>query len=475
MSLKTRILLGFLALFGAAFYFIADSIVKELRPRYLEAVEESLNETAHTLASLMEVRISGGRIDVSLMESLFRLALDREFSARIFDVTKTRVGLDVYMTDSRGIVIFDSRGDVNVGKDFSRWNDVFNTLRGRYGARSTRSDPGDPSSSMLYVAAPIYNRGRILGVLTVIKPQDSVNPFIEIAKKKLLSWGLVTTGAFAVLGLVLSLWISGPLIRLGRYVRELRTNESARLPKIGAREIRELGEEFQSLWEQLKGKRYIEEYIQSLTHELKSPLTSIRGSSELLMEDMPDEQRRLFQLNILRETRRMDEIIGRMMELSALENRREPRDVVAIPAEELIGEITESIAGRLEARNVSLRTETEPGLLLRGERFLLYHAISNLLDNAVRFSPPGGAVVLSATKTGGEARIAVSDRGPGIPDYAAEKVFDRFYSLPDPSTGKKSTGLGLPFVNEAAALHGGRVTVTSRPGGGAEAVLIIPL
>jgi len=475
VSLKARILLGFLALFGAAFYLILDSIVKEMRPRYLEAVEESLNDTAHTLAALMETRVRHGRIDTALLHTMFDTALERRFTAKIFGFNKTRVGLHAYVTDGTGKVIFDSRGDETLGRDFSRWNDVYNTLRGRYGARSTRVDPKDPMSSRLFVAAPIRQGGRVIGVLTVIKPQDSVTPFIEIAKRKLLVSGLVTAAAFALLSIIISFLISKPLTRLGEYVRRLRVDGSARLPKLGAREIRELGKEFASLWEELRGKKYIEEYVQALTHELKSPLTSIRGSSELLMEEMPDEQRRTFQRNIVRESRRMEEIIGRMMELSALENRRELRDVEDVALESLVEEVALSLAPRLEARGVAITREMEPGLSVKGERFLLYHALANLLENATRFAPEGSAVTVKARREEHSVHIYVIDEGPGIPDYAVEKVFDRFYSLPDPSTGRKSTGLGLPFVREAAALHGGTVSLANRAGGGAEAVLIIPL
>lgn len=475
MSLKARILLGFLVLFGAAFYLIADSIIKEMRPRYLEAVEESLNDTAHTLASLMETQVKSGVIDTALLKTVFDHALERRFSARIFGFSKTRVGLHAYVTDHRGKVIFDTRDGETLGQDFSKWNDVHNTLRGRYGARSTRADPKDPMSSRLFVAAPVRYSGSVIGVLTVIKPQDSVSPFIEIAKRKLFVSGLLTAGAFALLSFVLSFWISKPLTRLGDYVRRLRKDESARLPKLGAREIRELGGEFASLWEELRGKKYIEEYVQALTHELKSPLTSIRGSSELLMEEMPDEQRRVFQRNIIRETRRMEEIIGRMMDLSALENRRALRTVETIPVTGLVQEVLESFAPRIAEKRLVVHTPGEPGLSVRGERFLLHHALANLVDNAVRFSPPGGTVTIAAVKEEKLARISVTDQGPGIPDYAAGKIFDRFYSLPVPASGKKSSGLGLSFVREAAALHGGRVSVANSPSGGVEAVLIIPL
>lgn len=474
MSLKARILIGFLALFGAASYFITDSIIKEMRPRYLEAVEESLNDTANTLAALLETQVKNGRPDVSLLREAVARAGERSFSARIFGYLKTRVGLNVYVTDDRGTVIFDSRDDEALGKDYSRWNDVYLTLRGKYGARSTRVDPKDPASSLLYVAAPIMHRGRVLGVLTVIKPQDSVTPFIDIARRKLLTGGLIMAGALVALSVVLSFWIGRPLTRLRRYVASLRTDDSARLPRLGAGEIRDLGREFESLWEELKGKKYIEEYIQSLTHELKSPLTSIRGSSELLMEEMPEERRREFCRTILRETGRMGAIIEKMLELSALENRRELKDAGPVPLAPLAGEVIEGLALRIDGKGLRIDNRIDPKAEVPGERFLLRHALSNLMENAIRFSPAGGTIALSAEKSAGFVTISITDQGPGIPDYALDRVFDRFYSLPDPETGKKSTGLGLSFVREAAALHGGRAEVANCPGG-TRAAIILPL
>lgn len=474
MSLKARILIGFLALFGLAFYFITDSILKEMRPRYLEAVEESLNDTAHTLASFMETQVKNGMLDTSLLKTVLSRAGERRFSARIFGYNKTRMGLQVYVTDRNGKIIFDSRGNDTLGRDYSRWNDVHLTLQGRYGARSTRIDPGDPSSSLLYVAAPIMNRGRLLGVLTVIKPQDSVTPFIDIAKRKLVTGGIIIAAGLVALSTVLSFWISKPLTRLRRYVHSLRKDDSTRLPNLGAGEIRDLGREFESIWEELKGKKYIEEFAQSLTHELKSPLTSIRGSAELLEERMPEDRKAAFYRNIVRETRRMEVIIEKMLELSALENRRELRDVETISVGKLVADVLESFAAQIDKKNLRVENSVDQKSVIKGERFLLRHALGNLLENALRFSPAGGIISLSVNNVGDHAVIAVTDQGPGIPDYALEKIFNRFYSLPDPGTGKKSTGLGLSFVRETAALHGGRVEVRNKPGG-VYAAIILPL
>jgi two-component system sensor histidine kinase CreC len=108
--------------------------------------------------------------------------------------------------------------------------------------------------------------------------------------------------------------------------------------------------------------------------------------------------------------------------------------------------------------------------VLRGDALLLRQAIGNLLDNAADFSPAGSTITLQATRRGDELVIIVRDCGAGIPDFARDRLFERFYSLPRPD-GARSTGLGLPFVREVAILHGGSVTVASDPAGGACATL----
>ena len=105
---------------------------------------------------------------------------------------------------------------------------------------------------------------------------------------------------------------------------------------------------------------------------------------------------------------------------------------------------------------------------------MLHRAVANLVDNAIDFSPAGGVVTLSLLRHRRSVDLCVRDRGPGIPDYAEGKVFEKFYSLARPQTQKKSTGLGLSFVKEIAELHHGRVTLGNAAEGGALAVLSLP-
>jgi two-component system sensor histidine kinase CreC len=105
----------------------------------------------------------------------------------------------------------------------------------------------------------------------------------------------------------------------------------------------------------------------------------------------------------------------------------------------------------------------------------LREAVINLLQNALDFSPGGSEVTLAVNTVPGRVIFTVDDAGPGVPDYALPKVFDRFYSLPRPGTERKSTGLGLALVREIAHLHGGEAALVNRPEGGARATLSLPV
>jgi two-component system sensor histidine kinase CreC len=125
-------------------------------------------------------------------------------------------------------------------------------------------------------------------------------------------------------------------------------------------------------------------------------------------------------------------------------------------------------------KNLSVAVEATGDLWVRGDPFLLHQAVSNLIQNAIDFSPAGSPIEIAATADGDRLDVVVRDHGPGIPDYAKEKVFDKFFSLQRPDTGKKSTGLGLNFVKEVALLHHGEIRLENLPDGGLWARLSLP-
>jgi two-component system sensor histidine kinase CreC len=229
----------------------------------------------------------------------------------------------------------------------------------------------------------------------------------------------------------------------------------------------------------LAGRNYVNDYVQTLTHELKSPLSAIRGAAELLHEPaMPPADRERFVANIERETRRIEELIDRLTELAALESRRRLLVTEPVALRPLLDELVASAQARGAARGIQVGLDVrEHGWgapWVDGDAFLLRRAVRNLLDNALDFSPQGGTVRVEAESASRSIDLRVIDRGPGIPDYADDKVFEKFYSLARPHSQKKSTGLGLAFVKEIADLHRGRVSLVNGSDGGAVATLSLP-
>ncbi len=474
MTRRTRVFIGILLVYALGVGFLMYRLLADIDPRYRESAEESLVETAHLLATVVEQHSAEGRIDAESLRPVFRSLYARSFSARIFDFEKTGVELQALVIGRDGLVLFDSLGQ-REGEDFSQWRDVRSALVGEYRARTTPRIPGDELSSVMYVSAPVRSAGEIVGVVSVGKPVQSLNQFVAAARRKTLLVGATAVAAVAVLVLILSLWLVRPFGLIADYVRYVRSQRSFSLPRLGRRALGTLGAAYDEMRDALAGRHYVADYVQTLTHELKSPLSAIRGAAELMQEPgMPEADSQRFAANIRRETQRIQELVDRMMELAALEQQRRLPKVEPLSLRPLLEELVASAEASGASRG--LRVELAPGetAWVEGEAFLLRRAVGNLLANALEFSPEGGTVHVALQMRGRGVDVTVRDQGPGIPEYADERVFEKFYSLARPSTGKKSTGLGLPFVKEIAELHHGRATLRNADGGGALAMLSLP-
>ncbi|MDX2108991.1 MAG: two-component system sensor histidine kinase CreC [Verrucomicrobiota bacterium] len=484
VSLRTRFVVITLVLGTAGLCALFSWLHQQIAPRYLESMEESLVDTSYLLASVIESDLESKELPVTSLRACFDGAIRRKIHARIYGLQKERIDLRVIITDARGMVVYDSdnRGE---GYDYSAWNDIWRTLRGEYGARATRSDPDDPWSLTLYVAAPIRHEGHTVGVISVGKPARASFEFAATAQRKLL-WlaaGLTILGTALVL--LLAEILVRPLERLRDYALAVRDGHAATLPKLPGRTLNTVGDAIDAMRDSLEGKKTIERYLQTLTHELKSPLAAIRGASELLGENMPAADRPRFYDNIRRETQRMQQIIEKLLQLSTLEARRILGSSERIEATALLREVADGVRPRAEEKSITLEytplQEADPAsthgehLVFSGERFLLKQALGNLLENALDFTPAGGKVTLSVEREAEYVCFVIADTGPGIPAYALERIFERFYSLPRPDTGHKSTGLGLALVREIAHLHKGEVSLRNGPdGNGAIARLRVP-
>ncbi len=468
MKIGLRVLLGYFLIVALAALLVGRVFLEQVKPGVRQAMEGTLIDTANTLAELATDDLLAGRIADGAFARRVRAVQQRHVGAKVWGLAKDRSGFRVTVTDARGIVVFDSEGR-DLGRDNARWNDVYRTLRGQYGARSTRDDPADDASTVMHVAAPIHAPdGRIAGVLTVAKPNRAMAPFIARSQQIVMRWGLVLMGSALLVGLAAAWWLSRQLGALRAYADAVTAGERA-TPPAAAGEFGDLGRALHEMRTRLEGKQYVEQYVHALTHELKSPLAAIRGAAELLEAPLPESDRARFVASIAAQGERMAQMVDKLLALAAVEHRQhlEARERVDLYA--LAGEV----AAQCDAGDVRIIVNGSASVV-EGDAFLLRQAIANLVENAVSFSPAGGKVDVDVSRDQGMCVVRVIDSGPGVPDYALPRVFERFYSLPRPQGVSRSSGLGLPFVSQVAELHRGSVTLANVPPRGAIATLSLP-
>jgi len=458
MSLSIRIFLVYLIFVSLSGYFILNTVIEEIKPGVRQSTEETLVDTANLLAEILREPVKNKTLQNSDFPQMLAAYGRRKLQAKIWGIDKTVVNHRIYVTDEKGIVILDS-SNTALGQDYSHWNDVYLTLHGKYGARSTNENPDDINSTIMYISAPIIDGDTIIGVVSVAKPNRSLQPFIDRSRKHLVLLGGIIIAIGLLAGMLFSWWLSAELRRLRNYALAVSAGERAILPtqKIASGELNQLANALESMRVELDGKAYIERYVQTLAHELKSPLAGIRAAAEVLQSPMNEDQRERFVNNIASESIRMQQLIERLLNLALVEQQQALHDPKPVAIKSLWNELIEMQSARMQQHRISCVNQIEDDVTITGEIFLLRQAFANLLENALDFTPDGGHIRIFSEINNGKLKIAIENQGESIPEFAFARLTERFYSLPRPLTGKKSTGLGLNFVQEVASLHKGEL------------------
>jgi two-component system, OmpR family, sensor histidine kinase CreC len=492
---------------GLSGYFVLDLVVKEIKPGVRQSSEEVLFDTAQLLAQLVAPYVAEQalRLQPPTKQSQIQQALNQQqpnqqalseqllqqpsqllpsaiqqllanygkhqLPAQIWGVEKTSIAHRIYLTDVTGTVIYDSSNQ-DLGKDFSRWNDVYLTLKGQYGARSSKANPTDDSSTVMHVAAPITTQGQIIGVLTIAKPNDSMQPFIDKTQTYLTQRGLLLMLLGLAVGALLAWRLQLGLNRLEHYANQLSAGERVGPPKFRLFfEFANLAAALDKMRQTLAGRAYAERYVQTLTHELKSPLTAIQAASELLQQQLPDADRVRFAGNIQQQSHRLHQLIEQLLQLSELEQRQHLIDTADLDLATICQQVLAQRQGRIDQQHWQLQLQLVP-VTIEGDALLLQQSIGHLLDNALDFAVVGASVSLKLEVQQHQAELTLFNQGPAIPDYALPRLTERFYSLPRPGKQTKSTGLGLNFVAEVVKLHQGQLSISNDSQNGVDGVVV---
>lgn len=468
MRTTVKIALIIIVISGLAFWWQSRQQLKQLEFAYKQSAEEQLTELAVLLAQSVSLEFP----DLANINQILELTKKYKFSKKIYNFNKSDVYLRVYITDKKGKVIFDSSNKA-LGLDYSNWNDVVLALRGQIGSRSTKEDEAKLYESTIYVAVPIIKDSTVLGVLSVGKPAGNINTLINSAYSSALEYLIITFLLIASISFLLIYFIISPISALTKYALDVRDGKTVNLPKFPKGEMFLLGDAFLQMKEALDGRKYVEKYIQTLTHEMKSPITAISGAAEILSEDISLDDQKKFTEVISKECKRLVKFTEDIMTHVSLQNNytgsRNPINI-----NEIISKIRSDFDTQLDLKKISLESDISESFTIIGDLFLVQKAVSNIIGNAIDFSPENSKITIKTNVDNFYKIIEIQDNGLGIPKWAIEKVFDQFFSLPRPDTNQRSSGLGLSMVREIMKIHNGKIEIKNADNSGCIVSLFFP-
>lgn len=356
----------------------------------------------------------------------------------------------------------------------------------------------DKGELVVSVAVPVQRMRAVLGVLLLSTRGGDIDNIVAAER-----WGIVRVSLFAaavtvVLSVILANTIAGPVQRLSSAAERVRHSVKARaeIPDFTDRsdEIGHLSGALRDMTQALYRRiDAIESFAADVAHELKNPLTSLRSATETLPLVKTEESKERLMEIIKHDVRRLDRLISDISDASRLDAELAREDAAPVDVSDLL-RTTVSLFNdihRDDTPEVVLEIAYSSGARpyhAVGHDSRLSQVITNLLDNAISFSPPGCRVSVKARRVGPDIQIAVEDEGPGIPPENLERIFERFYTdRPQENFGQNS-GLGLNISRQIVVAHGGQLWAENRPfstetpstsgptrhGGGARFVIRLP-
>lgn len=349
------------------------------------------------------------------------------------------------------------------------------------GAPATVERVNDKGESIVMVAVPIQRFRGVLGVLLLSTRPGEIDAIVTAERVAILRVFLVASGVMVVLSLLLAGTIAGPVRKLAEAAERVRSGvkDYNDIPNFTERadEIGHLSGALRDMTHALFMRiEAIESFAADVAHELKNPLTSLRSAVETLPLAKSDTSRgRLLEV-IQHDVRRLDRLISDISDASRLDAEMQRMKAEPVDVRRLV-EAVAAIANGVDrgdgvTTNVTIvGGQPDAAYFVNGHDSRLAQVVTNLVDNARSFSPKGGTVRITARRLRNEMEITVDDDGPGIPDHAMQRIFERFYTdRPEDQGFGQNSGLGLSISRQIIEAHGGSIHAENRTDGG-DAVL----
>jgi len=346
--------------------------------------------------------------------------------------------------------------------------------------RSSQTAVDAKGKVWLYTASRLSD-GRVL-VIAAPRPKAPVlNIFADEFLLPIIEGGIISLALSLVLAFMLSRWVADPLQQVVSAARAYPSETMKPVTPTGPHEVQDLTRAFNSMIKRVDdSQRSQRDFVANVSHELKTPLTSIQGFAQALLDetaDTPEARKQAAQI-IHNESARMHRMALDLLELARFDAGAADLKMSAVDVGALLCGVVEKFTPQADTAGIELQVNVPddlPSLIADGDR--LAQVFTNLVDNALKFTPANGHVTLAAQKAGAEIEASVADSGIGVAKEALPRLFDRFYreDASRADGGKHGAGLGLAIVKEIVQAHGGKIGVRSQAGHGTTFTIHLPL
>ena len=295
-------------------------------------------------------------------------------------------------------------------------------------------------------------------------------------------WQFLLAGIVAgLISLLIARWLARgmtqPLRDMAAAVRRMEVGDyTARVETRSRDEVGQLATAFNRMSAELELlERSRRDLVANVSHELKTPITAIRAHLENLADGIEQPDRETMQV-MLNQTERLGRLVDQLLDLSKLESGEVALQIEPMPLAPVIDQVLSEFSVGRAVTDVELDAQVPDDLLVEADRERIHQVVFNLVDNAVRFTPPGGAVTIRAWREDDRVGVEVSDTGVGVAPEHLSRLFERFYRA-DPARSRDDgggTGIGLAIARSIVEGHGGRIVATSEPGRGATFTFDLP-
>ncbi|MCL1964321.1 MAG: cell wall metabolism sensor histidine kinase WalK [Firmicutes bacterium] len=458
-SLYAKLMCVFLAVMLLSFGLLTVLLNRRIRDDKIQARLDTLVAQAYELSDLFYL---AARVDDPLManylsEKVKQILIDYEAYAfmvdrdcREFPLRDNMVELTYEYTEEEMHALLVS---VMQGMEIRQ--------------RSVMSNTGNP---MFTVGVPYTENERVMGAVFVFTSEQSVEASFQDILSGVSSAMLVALALASILILAVCQWITRPLRAMAQAAERFAHGDFRQRVWTGSRdEVGLLAKSFNSMAADLgRLEETRREFVANVSHELRSPLTSMQGFINGILDGtVPEMEREKYLGIVLDETKRLGKLIATLLDLSHIENGQTPLVRSSFNINEMIARVLIRQEARINGQNMRVRVEfAEEVAMVNADADRIEQVMINLIDNAVKYTGEGGVITLSTAREKDAVRVAVKDSGPGVSEEDLPRIFDRFYMADKARTNGGGTGLGLAIVKSILEQHGAKIYVFSKPGEG---------